>query len=442
MTGGQPQPLVTIVTPSYNQGRFIAATIESVLSQDYPHIEYIIMDGGSTDETAEVVRRYEGRLEFVSEKDRGQSHAINKGFRRARGEIVAWINSDDTLLPGAVRRAVEALAAHPEAAALYGEGYLMDEAGNVTCRFPHTQPYDFWRLANVSDYILQQSVFFRRTALEEIGWVREDLHYVMDWDLLIRLGRRWPLHYERAYFGCLREYGAAKTSIGGHRRIREIAEVLREHTGKRWPIGLFLYGLGTYADAARAAVVNWPFQERLQILINDAVHMAAGFILARQPGWHQRGGWYVDGLCAREMFFTLPYAHSGELTVEGSVPRTGWLNGQSLTFVINGKKIASEPVRNDFRVTLPVRPESGERLVFEIVAALDVMPIYDAPHLAGGARRIAFRLDRIEWNGSEYFPDGGFRPVERRPDDQARTASTHLEAQDELLDDVLDSHRP
>src|SRR5579872_2956802 len=114
-------PLVTIVTPSYNQGRFIRATIESVLTQDYPNIEYIIMDGASTDETADVVRPYLDRLTFVSEPDRGQSHAINKGFARARGEIVAWLNSDDLFLPGAVRRAVEAFRAAPQSGVVYGE---------------------------------------------------------------------------------------------------------------------------------------------------------------------------------------------------------------------------------------------------------------------------------------------------------------------------------
>ena len=104
-----PEPLVTIVTPSYNQGRFIRATIESVLAQDYPAIEYIIMDGGSTDETAAIASEYKERLTFISESDRGQSHAINKGFRMARGEIVSWINSDDIILPGAVGHAVRAL---------------------------------------------------------------------------------------------------------------------------------------------------------------------------------------------------------------------------------------------------------------------------------------------------------------------------------------------
>src|SRR3989475_2629391 len=99
-------PLFSVVTPSYNQGRFIRATIESVLTQDYPYLEYIIMDGGSTDETASLVKEYAGRLTWISEPDRGQSHAINKGFRMAQGEIVAWLNSDDIILPGAVSHAV------------------------------------------------------------------------------------------------------------------------------------------------------------------------------------------------------------------------------------------------------------------------------------------------------------------------------------------------
>lgn len=426
MKTGRTRPLVTIVTPSFNQGRFIEATIESVLTQDYPCIEYIVMDGASTDETAEVCRRYGGRLEFISERDRGQSHAINKGFQRARGEIVYWLNSDDTLLPGAVRRAVEALEQHPEAAACYGEGYLMDEAGYITCRFPHTQPFDLWRLMNVSDYILQQTVFFRRSALEAIGWLREDLHYAMDWDLLIRLGKRWPLHYEPAYFGCLREYGMAKTFSGGKRRIREIGALLRQHTGERWPIGLLLYGLDTYAAIARQTVTGWPAEEKLHSLITDATNLAAGMILARMPGWQPRGGWYIDGLCARQMFFTLP-AGEGLLVLEGSVPPTGWLNGQRLDIDINGRRIASVKVQGEFRLEYAVSVPAGQRLVLEINAVHEVMPIYEAPHLEGGARRIAFRLDSIEWKGWEYLPDGGFRPVEFK---RQRAAQDLLENMD------------
>src|SRR6266480_6689984 len=111
-------PLVTIVTPSYNQVHFIRATIESVLSQDYPHVEYLVMDGGSTDETASVVKDYASRLTFISEKDRGQSHAINKGFQMAKGTVLAWLNSDDLYLPGSIRTAVDAFQRNPSAGAV------------------------------------------------------------------------------------------------------------------------------------------------------------------------------------------------------------------------------------------------------------------------------------------------------------------------------------
>lgn len=411
------QPLVTIVTPSYNQGRFIRATIESVLAQDYPHIEYIILDAVSTDETARIAAEYAGRLEFISEKDRGQSHAINKGFQRARGEIVAWINSDDTLLPGAVSRAVAALAAHPEAAASYGEGYLMDEEGFATCRFPHTQPFDLWRLINVSDYILQQSVFFRRSAVEAVGWIREDLHYAMDWDLLIRLGLRWPLHYEPAYFGCLREYAAAKTSAGGGKRAREILNMLREHSGRRWPEGGLVYGLDAYASMVRDAIARrldgWSpaWSERAQILMHRLLHATVGFVLRDTAAWHNRGGWFLDGLCTADVFLALP-SGSGTLILEGGVPESAWLEGQHLTIDVNGERLGTYPVGGRYRLVLPLNVPRDARLVVGIRAALEIVPNYDAPHMEGGFRRIAFELSRVEWNGWEYLPDTRFRQLQ------------------------------
>ena len=124
-------PLVTVVTPSYNQARFIRETIESVLKQDYPRIEYLVIDGGSTDESVSILREYSDHLRWVSEPDRGQAHAINKGWRQARGCILAYLNADDLYMPGAVAQAVAALVAHPEAAAVYGEGYHVDKEGRI-----------------------------------------------------------------------------------------------------------------------------------------------------------------------------------------------------------------------------------------------------------------------------------------------------------------------
>jgi glycosyltransferase involved in cell wall biosynthesis len=268
-----PSPLVTIVTPSYNQGAFIRATIESVLSQDYENLEYLIVDGGSTDQTASVVKEYAGRLTFVSEPDRGQSHAINKGFRRARGEYLAWLNSDDLFLPGAVRHAVAELELRPRLGAVYGEGYLVDRAGDITRRFPCTEPFNLPKLARYSDYILQQTVFFRKSVFDQIGCLDEDLHYVMDWDILIRIAKRFELGYIPEYMGCLREYPEAKSFAGGAARIQEIRRIMIRHTGMRFAPGYIVYGLETYKQlwcdwiqARTPHLLDWPSRKLQQYL--------------------------------------------------------------------------------------------------------------------------------------------------------------------------------
>jgi glycosyltransferase involved in cell wall biosynthesis len=133
-------PKVSIITPSYNQGRFLESTIRSVIGQDYPNIEYIIVDGGSKDESVEVIKKYSDRLAWwVSEKDKGHADALNKGFAHASGEILAWLNSDDTYHPGAVSQAVEILKAHPEVGMVYANANLIDEEGRVVGQFASKQ---------------------------------------------------------------------------------------------------------------------------------------------------------------------------------------------------------------------------------------------------------------------------------------------------------------
>ncbi|MBI4927898.1 MAG: glycosyltransferase [Anaerolineae bacterium] len=172
--------LVSIITPSFNQARYIEATLDSVLSQDYPEIEYIVMDGGSTDGTVDILKRYEHRLAgWVSEKDRGQTDAINKGFARARGEVLAWLNSDDTYQPGAVREAVEALRAHPEAALVYGDANYIDETGRVIGRFPAAQT-DYRRLRQGYVHIPQQAAFWRASRWRQVGPLDVSFFFAMD----------------------------------------------------------------------------------------------------------------------------------------------------------------------------------------------------------------------------------------------------------------------
>jgi glycosyltransferase involved in cell wall biosynthesis len=185
--------LVSIVTPSYNQARYLETTLRSVLEQDYPRIEYIVVDGGSTDGSVAILQSYSNRLAWwVSEKDRGQTDAINKGFARASGEVLAWLNSDDTYRPGAVRAAVEALQRHPEAAMVYGEANYIDENGRVIGNFPAAQT-DYRRLRQGYVHIPQQSAFWRASYWRQVGPLDPSFYFAMDYDLWVRLSALAPL---------------------------------------------------------------------------------------------------------------------------------------------------------------------------------------------------------------------------------------------------------
>jgi uncharacterized protein (TIRG00374 family) len=245
-------PQITIITPSFNQGKFIERTIKSVLSQNYPHLEYIVIDGGSTDETLDILRKYEKHLRWISEPDTGQSNAINKGFRMATGEIVAWLNSDDIYLPNALKTVGQYFAGHPNVMMVYGEGYIIDENNNRKRRFPFTEPkFDLWKLIYYSDYILQQSTFFRRSTFETIALLDENLHYGMDWDLFIRIGKRFSVEYIPEYLACIREHVEAKSSIGGRKRFRELVGIIRNHGVLRYPQSYFNYAWDAYGGFLR-----------------------------------------------------------------------------------------------------------------------------------------------------------------------------------------------
>lgn len=419
-------PLVTIVTPSYNQGRFIRQTIESVLNQDYPHIEYIVMDGGSTDETATIAGDYSSRLTFISERDRGQSHAINKGFQMGRGSIVAWINSDDVLLPGAVATAVDHLQQNEGVGAVYGEGFLMDEHGNFKARFPYTRPFDLWRLTHVSDYILQQSVFFRRDAVKEVGWVRENLHYTMDWDLLIRIGKRYGLRRIPHYLGAIREYGDTKTASGGKLRVREIRDILREHTGMRVPPGWILYGLDTYANMlCRKIDSGMPesFRRLSEFLQMSVMNLCATII--SKTVWKGQG-WYSDGWVGPSMEYWLPHG-AGHLLIEGELPPSPWLQDQRLAIYAQGTLTASySVVPGAFRVATSLsKPPDGEPLRLRVECSKTFVPGYSWENNLD-ERQLGFLLHRMRWKGIDFYPpdkDPEFS-VDGPSDSQASTRPT------------------
>lgn len=183
-------PLVSIVTPSYNQGQFLEATICSVLEQDYARLEYIIIDGGSTDDSPQILSRYANRLAYwESQPDRGQAHAINKGLRRAEGDILGWLNSDDLLLPGVVSQAVDIFARHPEVDVVYGRLERIDASGGLlpTPLLPKDRA-DFELSQVLSECVVNQpGSFWRRSIMEQVGLLDEQLHYSLDYEYWIRL---------------------------------------------------------------------------------------------------------------------------------------------------------------------------------------------------------------------------------------------------------------
>jgi len=180
-------PLVSIVTPSYNTARYLPETIESVLSQDYPAIEYIVVDACSTDETPAILERYKDRLRVITGKDKGPSDGAYRGFLEASGEIFAWLNADDIFLPGAIRAGAEYLGAHPEVDVVYGEGYWIDENGAVIRRYP-TLPFDAETLAR-DCFICQPSAFIRASAYRQCS-LDPDINLPFDYDLWIRMSKR------------------------------------------------------------------------------------------------------------------------------------------------------------------------------------------------------------------------------------------------------------
>lgn len=186
-------PLVSVVTPSYNTGLFIAKTIESVRTQDYPNTEHIVIDGGSTDGTLEILKGYP-QLRWVSEPDRGQSDALNKGFRLAQGEVIGWLNADDTYCPGAISHAIEYFQAHPDVDLVYTDIQVIDE-NDQPVRFVKAAPFSLEILLQ-RHIINQPTVFMRKQVLDTLGGVDNNIQfYVMDRELWLRAGMLFNLKY-------------------------------------------------------------------------------------------------------------------------------------------------------------------------------------------------------------------------------------------------------
>ncbi len=227
-------PKITLITPSFNQGLFIEKTIKSVLEQGYPDLEHIVIDGGSTDQTLGILRAYEQQLTWLSEPDRGQTHAINKGLRLATGEVIGYVNSDDILLPGSLLKVGQFFCDHPQASWLTGKCRMIDQ-NDEEVRKPITFYKNLWlqmrksQMLAVMDYVSQPATFWRRQVIEDVGYFDERHNYAMDYDYWLRLRKRYKLWYLDDYLACFRVHPASKGGSSFEAQFEDDMQVARSH---------------------------------------------------------------------------------------------------------------------------------------------------------------------------------------------------------------------
>ena len=273
---GSSLPKVSVVMPSFNQAQFIEETIRSVLLQNYPNLEFIIIDGGSADGSVDIIDRYSRWLAFwVSEPDRGQSHAINKGIARATGDILHWINSDDVLLPSALGTVAKVFLGEPACRLLCGQARLIDAQGHSIGEV--RSDFSSWdEFAARKCNIAQVATFFHRALFEELGMIDECLEYCMDSELLLRFSRKYAPVVTRSYLAAFRSYGRNKF---GHNRVAGFREADRVYlkylSGTRLEPSYQLWSSNHWL--AVSSFENLRYKERLEAIL-EAVKMCPALL--------------------------------------------------------------------------------------------------------------------------------------------------------------------
>ncbi len=246
-------PLVSVVTPSFNQARFLEATIQSVLSQNYPRLEYIIVDGGSQDGSVEIIKHHENKLTWwVSESDKGQTDALNKGFAHATGDIFAWLNSDDTYEPDTLRKAAQLMQENPQIGLIYGGANYINEAGRMIGRFPAAQT-DYGRLRQGYVHIPQQASFFRGALWRTLGPLDRSYYFAMDYDLWLRIAAKAQVKYIPQTWANFRLHSAGKTIAEDERCWPEMLRIHYRDGGSFFAIIVAKY----YIRKLIAPIWNW-----------------------------------------------------------------------------------------------------------------------------------------------------------------------------------------
>jgi glycosyltransferase involved in cell wall biosynthesis len=254
-------PLISIVTPSLNQGIFIEETILSVLSQDYPSIEYILVDGGSKDATLDILKKYSDRIIWISEKDEGQAQAINKGLKMATGEIITYLNADDILLPGSLNMVARVFERNPDVKWVTGRSRIIDDTskeirGLITFYKNFLLKLGSINLFFIINFISQPATFWRRSLLPSLGLMDEALHYTMDYDYWMRLWQRYQPGIVHATLAGFRIHRNSKTNSSAHSNtwIKEERLVIQRHAPAR--IWLLLHDVHRLATTTIYSLLN------------------------------------------------------------------------------------------------------------------------------------------------------------------------------------------
>jgi len=249
-------PRISVVTCSYNQGSFLEDTIVSVVSQEYPDLEYIVVDGGSRDGSVEIIRKYESRLAWwVSEPDGGQSDALAKGFEKATGDILCWLCSDDMLERGALLEVGRFFLDHPDVDVVFGDTTQINREGAVTRRYK-TFPFSRWLLLNTRNYIPQPSTFWRRQVYERVGGIDRSIDVAMDTDLWLRLSEVARFQHVPRYWSRMRMYPEIKSRALWRENLAELLKLEARYLGTRGTVS-------RWATRAIAKIVRIGYKVRL-----------------------------------------------------------------------------------------------------------------------------------------------------------------------------------
>lgn len=267
-----PNLIISVVTPSFNQARFIRATINSVIDQTYPNVEYLIVDGGSTDETLNILRSYGDQIKWISGVDKGQSDAINRGWLRTKGDVLAWLNSDDVYYPGALETVAEFFETHPQIEWLYGDCDIINIEGKPIKSYP-VQSYNYIDfLRGTNNFIPQPATFIRRSVFEHCGKLNEELHFLMDMEYWLRIGLEYSGTYIPVRLAGLRLHGGAKSVCNLSGFAKELIQVYKNFFDRNdLPISL--------QSLQRSALANAYFRA------TDMAFWGKNIDLARRYAW-------------------------------------------------------------------------------------------------------------------------------------------------------------